>query len=122
MLDLLKQVRQKVVIGFVGGSDLVKITEQLSLDGKPGTWQQIQCNTLRLRPFVLVLDKWDYAFAENGLTAYKLGKELPSQSFIKHVGESDYKKIVNFCLHYIADLDLPIKRYARLSEACATCG
>lgn len=57
-----------------------------------------------------VVDKFDYAFAENGLTAYKLGKQLPSQSFIKFVGEDRYKPLVNFILHYLADLDIPIKR------------
>lgn len=34
MLDLLKQVRAKAVIGFVGGSDLPKITEQLAIHGQ----------------------------------------------------------------------------------------
>jgi len=92
MLAMLKEIRKKFVIGFVGGSNLVKISEQLSVNGSN------------------VVDQFDYGFAENGLTAYKLGKELPSQSFIKHIGESDYKKIVNFILHYIADLDIPIKR------------
>ena len=57
-----------------------------------------------------VVNKFDYGFAENGLTAYKLGKQLPSQSFIKHIGEDRYKPLVNFILHYIADLDIPIKR------------
>lgn len=57
-----------------------------------------------------VVDKFDYGFAENGLTAYKQGKQLPSQSFIKHIGEERYKPLVNFILHYIADLDIPIKR------------
>ena len=33
ILDLLKELRKKVAIGFVGGSDLVKITEQLSVRG-----------------------------------------------------------------------------------------
>lgn len=33
MLELLKELRKKVVIGFVGGSDLVKITEQLDVTG-----------------------------------------------------------------------------------------
>jgi Eukaryotic phosphomannomutase len=33
MLELLKELRKKLVIGFVGGSDLVKITEQLTLNG-----------------------------------------------------------------------------------------
>jgi phosphomannomutase len=29
MIELLRALRKKVVIGFVGGSDLIKITEQL---------------------------------------------------------------------------------------------
>lgn len=33
MIEMLKQLREKVVIGFVGGSDLVKQQEQL---GQPG--------------------------------------------------------------------------------------
>jgi phosphomannomutase len=33
MLELLKELRKKLVIGFVGGSDLVKITEQLTVTG-----------------------------------------------------------------------------------------
>jgi phosphomannomutase len=57
-----------------------------------------------------VVDRFDYGFAENGLTAYKLGKQLPSQSFIKSIGEDRYKPLVNFILHYLADLDIPIKR------------
>jgi hypothetical protein len=57
-----------------------------------------------------VIEDFDYAFAENGLTAYKMGKPLASQSFINHVGEERYKPLVNFILHYIADMDIPIKR------------
>jgi phosphomannomutase len=56
------------------------------------------------------IQDFDYAFAENGLTAYKMGKPLASQSFIKYVGEDRYKALVNFILHYIADMDVPIKR------------
>jgi hypothetical protein len=33
MLALLRDLRKKVAIGFVGGSDLVKINEQLSVNG-----------------------------------------------------------------------------------------
>jgi phosphomannomutase len=36
MIDLLRALRKKVVIGFVGGSDLVKITEQLTVAGSNG--------------------------------------------------------------------------------------
>jgi len=57
------------------------------------------------------MEDFDFAFAENGLTAYRLGKQLPSQSFIKFIGEERYKKLVNFILHYVADLDIPIKRH-----------
>ncbi|EAU90152.1 phosphomannomutase [Coprinopsis cinerea okayama7 len=92
MLDTLAALRKKLVVGFVGGSDLVKITEQLQVGNAN------------------ILEQFDYAFAENGLTAYKLGKELPSQSFIQYVGEERYKELVKFILHYIADLDIPIKR------------
>ena len=33
MLELLKELRKKFAIGFVGGSDFVKITDQLSVTG-----------------------------------------------------------------------------------------
>ena len=61
MKKTLEKLREKVVIGFVGGSDLSKQVEQLGPN---------------------VLNDFDYCFSENGLTAYKLGKELASQSFI----------------------------------------
>jgi len=92
MIHLLRELRKKVAIGFVGGSDLAKISEQLAV---------ADAN---------VTGDFDFAFAENGLTAYRMGKVLASQSFINHVGEEKYKKLVNFILHYIADMDVPIKR------------
>ncbi|PTB46832.1 Phosphomannomutase 1 [Trichoderma asperellum] len=93
VLDLLQALRKKCSIGFVGGSDLIKQEEQL---GKPAG--------------VPVTTLFDYCFAENGLTAYKLGEALPSNSFIKWIGEDKYKELANFVLHYIADLDIPVKR------------
>ena len=63
-----------------------------------------------------MLDEYDYVFAENGLTAYKLGTVLPSQSFIKFLGEDRYKPMVNFILHYLADIDIPIKRYVLIEK------
>ncbi|GAA5852352.1 hypothetical protein JCM8547_006751 [Rhodosporidiobolus lusitaniae] len=92
MLDTLKALRSKCVIGFVGGSDLAKITEQLAPDGHD------------------ITQDFDFCFAENGLTAIRLSKELESQSFIKHLGEERYKKLVKFVLHYMADLEIPVKR------------
>jgi phosphomannomutase len=55
---MLHDLRKKVVIGFVGGSDLPKQQEQIAE------------NCIHL---------FDYCFSENGLTAYKLGKKLSSE-------------------------------------------
>ena len=59
----------------------------------------------------IVMEMFDYGFAENGLTGFKAGKQLKSQSFINFIGEDKYKTLVNFILHYIADMDIPVKRY-----------
>lgn len=69
-----------------------------------------------------VTEEFDYAFAENGLIAFKQGKPLPSQSFIKFVGEERYKTLANFILHYIADLDVPIKRCGYPNLVCVWTG
>jgi len=53
---------------------------------------------------------FDFCFAENGLTAYRMGEELASSSFIGWIGEDKYKKLVKFILRYISELDLPIMR------------
>ncbi|KAI2466637.1 eukaryotic phosphomannomutase [Annulohypoxylon bovei var. microspora] len=92
MLQTLQRLRQKVAIGYVGGSNLVKQQEQLGTGDRP------------------VTSMFDFCFSENGLTAFKLGQELPSNSFIKWIGEDSYKELAKWILHYIADLDIPIKR------------
>eukprot|EP01133_Synstelium_polycarpum_P000368 gene368-428_t len=76
-------------MGVVGGSDLVKIEEQI---GSSAT------------------KDFDYLFSENGLMAFKDGQLLATQSIKQFLGEENIKKFVNFILHYIADLDIPIKR------------
>ncbi|KAG1907720.1 eukaryotic phosphomannomutase [Suillus fuscotomentosus] len=91
MIQLLRDLKKHVAIGFVGGSDFVKISDQLNV----GDFNVLE---------------FDFGFAENGLIAYRLGKLLESQSFIKMVGEKDYQELVNFILHYIADVNIPIKR------------
>lgn len=52
----------------------------------------------------------DYFFAENGLVAYKEGQVIGVQSLKTWLGEDKLKEFINFVLHYIADLDIPIKR------------
>ena len=89
MKDCLRKLRKKVCIGFVGGSDLAKQLEQLGPDA---------------------IEEFDYAFSENGLTAYKLGKALPPNSFIRWLGEEKYNKLAKFMLKYLSELDLPIRR------------
>ncbi|KAG2419884.1 phosphomannomutase [Aspergillus terreus] len=92
MLQLLSQLRHKCAIGFVGGSDLAKQQEQL---GTAST---------------KVTSLFDFCFAENGLTAIRLGKNLASNSFIQWIGEDKYQKLVNFILKYLANVELPKKR------------
>ena len=87
--QILRDLRKKVVIGFVGGSDLAKQKEQLG---------------------ETVLQDFDFCFSENGLTAYKNGKEIDTESFITWMGESRYNDLVKFVLRYLADLDLPKRR------------
>jgi phosphomannomutase len=92
VLQVLSALRHKVAIGFVGGSDLAKQQEQLGTSSIP------------------VTNLFDFCFSENGLTAFRMGQPLASTSFIKWIGEDQYKKLSSFILHYIADLDLPFKR------------
>jgi phosphomannomutase len=92
MLQLLSELRHKVAIGYVGGSDLAKQQEQL------GT------------PDIPVTTLFDFCFPENGLTAFRMGVPLESSSFIGWLGEEKYKRLVKFCLRYIADLELPVMR------------
>eukprot|EP00882_Tetradesmus_deserticola_P010030 GHRQ01010597.1.p1 GENE.GHRQ01010597.1~~GHRQ01010597.1.p1 ORF type:complete len:245 (+),score=104.67 GHRQ01010597.1:66-800(+) len=88
-LDFLQELRKVVKVGIVGGSDLVKIQEQLGDN---------------------VLTAYDYVFSENGLVAHKGGELLAVQSLKTHLGEDKLKRFIAFVLHYIADLDIPIKR------------
>jgi len=89
MKEFLQKLRTKTVVGLVGGSDLVKIEEQMDNQAR------VLC---------------DFVFAENGLTAFKGTTELKGDSVLEYLGEDRLKKFINFCLHYIADLDIPQKR------------
>ncbi|XP_078175605.1 phosphomannomutase [Carex rostrata] len=89
MLEFLKELKEVVTVGVVGGSDLVKISEQL---GKS------------------VIYDYDYTFSENGLVAHKNGELIGTESLKTFVGDEKLKEFINFTLHYIADLDIPIKR------------
>ena len=89
MKSFLVALKEKVVMGIVGGSDLVKQQEQMGAN---------------------ITNEADYSFSENGLVAFKDGKEIGRQAIHKHLGEENIKRVVNFALRYIANLDLPVKR------------
>lgn len=89
-LGLLRELKKKAVIGYVGGSDLAKQIEQL---GENAT-----------------KEFFDFGFSENGATAFRKGVLIGQESFIGFLGEERYKKFVNWTLRYLADLDIPVKR------------
>uniref|UniRef100_K3X5L5 Phosphomannomutase n=1 Tax=Globisporangium ultimum (strain ATCC 200006 / CBS 805.95 / DAOM BR144) TaxID=431595 RepID=K3X5L5_GLOUD len=89
MTARLQQLRQQITIGVVGGSDLVKQKEQLGEN---------------------VVNEFDYSFSENGLVAFHNGAKVGETSLKRHFTNEQLNRFVNYVLHYIADLDIPIKR------------
>ncbi|CAL8102359.1 unnamed protein product [Orchesella dallaii] len=88
---LVKDVKPKFKIGVVGGSDLVKICEQLG----GGT---------------RVISDFDYVFAENGLVAYSSGDIIGTESIQKYIGEENLQRFINYALAYLSKITLPVKR------------
>jgi Eukaryotic phosphomannomutase len=70
------------------GSDLAKQEEQLGAG---------------------VVNAFPWNFSQNGLVAYKEGKLLEVQTLSKHLGEDNVKRIVNWVMKYLSEIDLPIK-------------
>lgn len=88
MMDFMMELSKKITVGIVGGSDLPKQEEQLG-DG--------------------IVKRFPYNFSQNGLVAYKDGKLLESQTIAKFLGEDNIKRVVNWVLKYLSELDLPVK-------------
>ena len=59
MIALLKELKKKCVIGYVGGSDLAKQKEQLGEDA--------------------ATHLFDFGFSENGATAFKNGEQIGNE-------------------------------------------
>ena len=72
----------------MGGSDLPKQEEQLGSG---------------------VVDLFPYNFSQNGLVAYKDGELMEMQTISKFLGEDNLKKIVNWVMKYLAEVDIPVK-------------
>lgn len=73
---------------IIVGSDLPKQEEQLG-DG--------------------IVSMFPWNFSQNGLVAYKNGDLLEVQTISKHLGEDNVKRLVNWILKYLSDVDIPIK-------------
>ncbi|CAL5401050.1 unnamed protein product [Camellia sinensis] len=81
MLDFMKELRKVVTVGVVGGSDLVKISEQLG-KSEVTAWGNV----------AYVINDYDYVFAENGLVAHKDGKLIGTQSLKTYLGDEKLKR------------------------------
>ena len=88
MMSFMKELGEKITVGIVGGSDLPKQEEQLG-EG--------------------IVNIFPFNFSQNGLVAYKDGKILEIQTISKFLGEDNVKRLVNWTLKYLADVDIPIK-------------
>lgn len=89
IINMLKELKKRVNIGFVGGSDLSKQIEQIGSD---------------------LLDIFDYGFPENGLQFYDHGKLCKSESIIGYLSEATYLKIANKILFLLSQIECPKKR------------
>ena len=89
MMEFMKELSTKITVGIVGGSDLPKQEEQLG-DG--------------------IVNIFPYNFSQNGLVAYKNGQMLEIQTISKYLGEDNVKRLVNWVMKYLSDIDIPVKR------------
>lgn len=89
IIRMLKALRERINIAFVGGSDLSKQVEQIGSD---------------------ILDIFDYGFPENGVQFYRKGELVHSGSFLEKLSEEGYKKVANRILRLLSEIDCPIKR------------
>lgn len=92
MEECLQWLKSKVAVGLVGGSDMSKISEQMSFSEQD------------------VTQRYDYVFSENGLVAYKYGKLVSKENIVNYMGEDCLQSFINFALKAISDISLPCKR------------
>merc|ERR1711862_177167 len=89
MMDFMKKLSSKITVGIVGGSDLAKQEEQLG-NG--------------------IVKVFPWNFSQNGLVAYKNGEILAVETISTFLGEDNIKRIVNWTMKYLSDIDIPVKR------------
>lgn len=89
MKAYLRELREKVTVGVVGGSDLSKMKDQIGED---------------------VITSFDYVFSENGLDAFKDGERLAEQSLRSFLGDEEINRFVKTVLGYLSKLTIPVMR------------
>ncbi|KAI5170814.1 phosphomannomutase [Nematocida sp. LUAm3] len=89
MSSFLTNLKEKVYVGFVGGSDLVKQKEQLGDE---------------------VMGVFDYWFPENGLHYFKNAEEISRKKYLDHVSEEDHQRLINRLMEEMSKITLPVKR------------
>jgi len=92
MSEFMKELRQRVTLGVVGGSDLKKIVEQIATSQDD------------------LVNSYDYTFSENGLVAFKNGSLVGEQSIAAYLGDELLQRLINFALQHMSKLQLPRKR------------
>jgi phosphomannomutase len=92
MEECLQWLKTKAVVGLVGGSDLIKISEQMSIAGQN------------------VIDRYEYVFTENGLVAHQNGQLISKESIVDYMGEDKLQDFINFALKCMSEITLPRKR------------
>lgn len=90
----LETLKEKVDVGLVGGSDLEKIAEQMG----------------NLCSEQALVNRFPFVFSQNGLVAHIDGGLRSQESILTFIGEEKLQRIINFCLRYMSDLNLPCKR------------
>lgn len=89
LIQCLTQLKQRgYTLGFVSTSSFTRITKQIG------------------EIFYL----FNYMFPENGLISYKDGQLFQKKHISEQIPESVLTSIIDFSLHYISELKLPIKR------------
>ncbi|ETO24501.1 hypothetical protein RFI_12657 [Reticulomyxa filosa] len=98
--ELLTEARKKVYLGIVGGSDLPKQQEQLSVGNNAVDSLVLYLGLMFKKAHVNV-----YSINKNEMIRDVRIRISWFIFFLNYL-----KRFINFCLHYIADLDIPIKR------------
>jgi hypothetical protein len=124
MLEFIQAMRSKVVVGVVGGSDLVKQQEQLGANGalpiqRFSTVLNTRCSGqysgLQLqREWIGCLQgrtmHWAHGQASVSTNSLALTPPCMHQTIADHLGEGNLQDFVNWTLRYLSDIVLPIKR------------